>query len=281
MKIKLLLFLTGLFLLACSSPQKEKADLIIHNAVVYTVDSAFTAAESFAVKDGKIIAVGTNNFILEKYAGEKLDVQGKALFPGFIDAHCHFYGYGNGLNQVLLVGTKSFDEVIQRVVEFSQTLPLPREEGSGSEVGWIVGRGWDQNDWDPKEFPTKDKLDSLFPNTPVFLKRVDGHAALVNSEAFRRANITEKTKINGGIVEVKEGNLTGILVDNAVDIVSTKIPPPSKEEVQASLLAAQKNCFEVGLTTVDDAGLDKKIVDLIDEMHKKGELKMRGGPART
>lgn len=273
MKTKSLLFLFPLFLFACSSQQKEKADLIVHNAVIYTVDSAFTTAESFAVKDGKIIAVGTNKTILEKYEGEKLDVQGKALFPGFIDAHCHFYGYGTGLNQVELVGTKSFDEVIQRVMEFSKTLPSPRGEGSG--VRWIIGRGWDQNDWDIKEFPSKQTLDSLFPSTPVFLKRVDGHAALVNSEALRRANITEKTKINGGIVEVKDRKLTGILIDNAVDIVANKIPPASKEEAQASLLAAQKNCFEAGLTTVDDAGLDKRIVDLIDEMHKKGELKMR------
>lgn len=260
----LFVFITMIFF-ACSSQQKEKADLIVHNAVIYTVDSAFTTTESFAVKDGKIIAIGTNNSILEKYDGEKLDVQGKALFPGFIDAHCHFYGYGNGLNQVELVGTKSFDEVIHRVVEFSKTKPGE----------WIIGRGWDQNDWNTKEFPTKDKLDSLFPNTPVFLKRVDGHAALVNSEAFRRANITEKTRVGGGIVEVKNGKLTGILVDNAVDIVANKIPPAGKEEAQASLLAAQKNCFEAGLTTVDDAGLDKKIVDLIDKMHKKGDLKMR------
>lgn len=184
-----------------------------------------------------------------------------------------------------LVGTKSFNEVIQRVVEFSRTLPTPSGEGSG--VRWIVGRGWDQNDWDVKEFPTKDKLDSLFPNTPVFLKRVDGHAVLVNSEAMRRAGITNNTKIDGGSIEhykdglsrrgelISTNNLTGVLVDNAVDLVANKIPTASKPEAIAALLAAQKNCFVVGLTTVDDAGLDKQTVDLIDEMQKNGELKMR------
>jgi predicted amidohydrolase YtcJ len=262
---------------SCSSHDKEKADLIIHNAVIYTVDSAFSTTESFAIKDGKIIAVGSNDSILRKYDGELLDAQGNAVYPGFIDAHCHFYGYGKGLNQADLVDTKSFDEVIQRVVEFSKT-----KKGE-----WLVGRGWDQNDWTLKEYPTKDRLDSLFPNTPVFLKRVDGHAALVNSEAMRRAGITNETQIDGGSIEhYKKGiaakgelkstdNLTGVLVDNAVDLVANKIPSASKPEAQASLLAAQKNCFAVGITTVDDAGLEKQIVDLIDEMQKNGELKMR------
>ena len=140
---------------------------------------------------------------------------------------------------------------------------------------WIIGRGWDQNDWTAKEFPTKAKLDSLFPSTPVFLKRVDGHAALVNSEALKRAGINEKTKLNGGLIEVKNNKPTGILVDNAVDLVANVIPPANKEEIQSALLAAQANCFAAGLTTVDDAGLEKQVVDIIDEMQKKGELKMR------
>src|SRR3989304_2939691 len=177
MKIISFFLLLVTLLFSCSSPQKEKVDLIVHNAIAYTVDSSFSTFECFAVKDGKIIAVGTNDSILAKYEGEKLDAQGKTVFPGFIDAHCHFYSYGKALNQVDLVETKSFDEVIQRVVEFSKT----------NKGEWIIGRGWDQNDWEVKEFPTKDKLDSLFPNTPVFLKRIDGHAVLVNSEAMRRA----------------------------------------------------------------------------------------------
>ena len=272
------LALCSLWFISCSSPsQKEKVDLIIHNAVVYTIDSAFSSAESFAVKNGKIIAVGANDSILAKYDGEKLDAQGKAVFPGFIDAHCHFYGYGLGLKKVDLTGTKSFEDVIQRVVEFSKA----------NHGEWIQGRGWDQNDWDIKEFPTKDKLDSLFPNTPVFLKRVDGHAALVNSEALRRAGITNETKVNGGSIEhynegfskkgelISTNNLTGVLVDNAVDLVANKIPSPSKPKARDALLAAQKNCFAVGLTTVDDAGLEKQIGDLIDDMQKNGELKMR------
>ncbi|MFI5164745.1 MAG: amidohydrolase, partial [Bacteroidia bacterium] len=253
-------------------------DLIVHNAVVYTVDSAFSTAESFAVKDGKIIAVGKNDSILAKYEGEKLDAQGKAVFPGLIDAHCHFYNYGKGLNNVDLVDTKSFDEVLKRVVEFSKT----------NRGEWIIGRGWDQNDWNVKEFPDRKKLDSLFPNTPVLLRRVDGHAVLVNGEALRRAGIKKWKKVEGGSIEQRGcGNwepedvnecfncLSGILIDNAVELVSSKIPSASKPEARAALLAAQKNCFAVGLTTVDDAGIDKQTVDLMDEMQKNGELKMR------
>jgi len=271
-----LLFLASI-VFGCSSPKKEKVDLIVHNAIVYTVDSSFSTAESFAVKDGKIIAVGKNDSILAKYEGEKLDAQGKAVFPGLIDAHCHFYEYGLGLKTVDLVGTRSFDEVIQRVVEFSKK----------NHPDWIQGRGWDQNDWYVKEFPDRKKLDSLFPNTPVFLTRIDGHAALVNGEALRRAGIREYKQIEGGQIQLRTFKerlddvngcfacLSGVLVDNAVDLVSKKIPTASKPEARAALLAAQKNCFAVGLTTVDDAGLEKQIVDLMDEMQHNAELKMR------
>ncbi|TAL61929.1 MAG: amidohydrolase [Bacteroidetes bacterium] len=263
---KWLFGLLVIFVSACSSPiQKEKADLIVHNAVVYTVDSTFSITESFAIKDGKIIAVGKNDSILAKYDGQKLDAQGKAIFPGLIDAHCHFDSYGLGLQKVDLVDTKSFDEVMHRVVEFSKS----------TRTEWVAGRGWDQNDWNIKEFPDKEKLDSLFPTTPVFLSRIDGHAALVNAEGLKRANVTEKTKINGGIVELKNGKLTGILIDNAIDLVASKIPTAGKPETRAALLLAQKNCFAVGLTTVDEAGLDKQTIDLMDEMQKNGELKMR------
>lgn len=261
---RIILFLGIAIFSSCS--HKEQVDLIVHNAVVYTVDSAFSNAESFAIKDGKFIAVGTNEEIANKYESKEImDAEGKAVYPGFIDSHCHFYGYGKGLQEVELVDTKSFDEVVQRILEFSKN----------NKREWIIGRGWDQNDWTIKEYPTKNKLDSLFPTTPILIARVDGHGALANSEALRRAKVTADTKILGGIIEVKNGQLTGILVDNAVDLVTNAIPAISKEEIKTALLAAQKNCFAVGLTTVDDAGLEKKIVDEMDALQKSGELKMR------
>ncbi len=288
---KIIFFLGAIILSSCS--HKEQVDMIVHNAIVYTVDSAFSNAESFAIKDGKFVAIGSNDEILKKYeAKEIIDAQGKAVYPGFIDSHCHFYGYGKGLQEVDLVGTKSFDEVIQKVVEYAKT----------NKSEWIIGRGWDQNDWDVKEFPDRYKLDSIFPSTPIILSRVDGHAAIANKEALKRAHIMSDTKVLGGVVEMdviskdqdrKENWLSldanqeiqhvkypysipsGILVDNAVDIITNTIPKSAKEEIRASLLAAQKNCFAVGLTTVDDAGLEKKIVEAIDELQKSGELKMR------
>jgi predicted amidohydrolase YtcJ len=279
--IPILLF--ALFISACSPKEKFRADLIVHNAVVYTVDSTFTTAQSFAVKDGKILATGTNEDILSSYdAAEKIDAGGKAVFPGFIDAHCHFYAYGQSLHTVNLVGTKSWDEVLQRTLEFSKT--------SNSE--WITGRGWDQNDWEIKEFPDRKKLDSLFPGKPVILMRIDGHAAMANGEALKRAGITETTKIDGGEIgfmftwtgkkwgssvseKLVEAEPSGLLVDNAVTIVNRVIPAPSKEEMTSFLLDAQKNCFEAGLTTVDDAGLMKNVIDIMDELQKEGKLKMR------
>jgi predicted amidohydrolase YtcJ len=245
---------------------KQQADLIVHNAVVYTVDSAFSTAESFAVKDGKFIAIGSAEEIQNKYnATETVDAGGKSVYPGFIDSHCHYYGYGAGLQQVDLVGTRSFDEVIQRIVDFSKT----------NKTEWIIGRGWDQNDWDIKEFPTKEKLDLLFPDQPVLIYRVDGHAALANAEALKKAGITAASTISGGVIELKNTALTGILIDNAVERVQLTIPKPSTESIKKSLLDAQKNCFAVGLTTVDDAGLEKKIVDVIDELQKSNELQIR------
>ncbi|MCH8318794.1 MAG: amidohydrolase, partial [Bacteroidetes bacterium] len=189
------------------------------------------------------------------------------IYPGFIDAHCHFYGYGLNLQNLDLTGTKSFDEVIEKVISHRKKYP-------GAQ--WIIGRGWDQNDWKIKEFPAKDTLDKLFPDTPVFLRRIDGHAALANQAALKRTNVTSKTEINGGLIQKSSnGTLTGILIDNAMELVSGFIQEPTYEEKINALLNAQKECFEAGLTTVDDAGLDRSTIDLIDSLQKAGKLTMR------
>jgi len=256
--------------------QKISVDLIIHNATIYSVDTSFSVQQAMAIKAGRIVEVNSNQSIKKKYVSKKsIDAGGKAIVPGLIDAHCHFVNYGLGLRRIGLTGTKSFDEVIQRVITFTKKTGEGKKSAKPEEINWIVGRGWDQNDWDKKEFPNNRILDSLFPNTPVILRRVDGHAALVNSEALRRANINVQTKISGGEIFVKDGQLTGMLIDNAVDAVMNKIPPASKKLIQQGLLAAQKDCFEVGLTTIDDAGLMKSDIDIIDEMQKSKQLKMR------
>ena len=273
-----ILILAISFLFSCSN-KKEQVDLIIHNAVIYSVDSSFSTYEAMAIKDGKVVELNSNAIILNNYTSKNtIDVLGKAVYPGFIDAHCHFLAYGLGLQQVNLVGTRSFKEVIDRVVAFTNNKPadntaMPSPSG---KQDWIVGRGWDQNDWDNKRYPNKKILDSLFPNTPVMLTRIDGHAALVNTAALKQAGITNTPKaIVGGEIEMEKGNLTGILIDNAVDLVKNFIPKTGKEKIENALMNAQTKCLAMGLTTVDDAGLMKNEIDVIDEMQKAGKLKMR------
>jgi predicted amidohydrolase YtcJ len=241
------------------------ADAVYFNGIIYTVDSSFTIAEAFAVKNGKIIDAGTDDRMNEYDAKEKIDLNGKPVYPGFIDPHCHFYGYSTDLVKCDLYGTTSFAEVLDKVKSYSKT----------NKFSWILGRGWDQNDWQVQEFPDKTILDSLFPDTPVFLMRVDGHAILVNQKTLDIAGITAKTKISGGEVETKNGRLTGILIDNAKDSVKRLIPEFTEELKAEALLIGQKNCFEVGLTTVTDAGLEHEKVSLIDSLQKASQLKMR------
>lgn len=267
-KMKFPVFLVFLFLLSNTGCQKMKqADLILHHGKVYTVDPVFSIKEAIAIKDRKILAMGTNEEILKNYeATQKKNLEGKPVYPGFIDAHCHFYSYGLGLGDADLTGTRSFSEVLSKIQKHREQHP---------DTEWITGRGWDHNDWKVKEYPTKEKLDSLFPNTPVFLTRIDGHAGLANREALNRAGISASTSVEGGAVLTKNGEPTGILIDNAMSLIGKQIPEPSREQSIRALKDAQRNCFSVGLTTVDDAGLDKKIIDLIRKGYQDNWLKIR------
>lgn len=259
-----LLFFSIIALASCST--KKKADLLVYNATIYTVDSSFSTAEAMVIKDGKIVAVGKSPDLEKHYdANERLDAEGKFIYPGFIDAHAHFVGYGNSLQRVNLVGTNSWDEVIERVKKFAGENPN----------GWLLGRGWDQNDWEVKEFPDNTRLNELFPDRPVLFTRIDGHAAIANQKALDLAGIKAGDTLTGGEIEEMEGTLTGILIDNAIDLVSAKIPGQTKEEFKKGLQDAEKNCFEVGLTTIDDCGLSFGAVEGIKAMQDAGELKMR------
>ncbi|MDB5111620.1 MAG: amidohydrolase [Mucilaginibacter sp.] len=257
----------ALLLLATACKQKEfNADLLVKNALVYTVDSNFTNAQAFVINGGKIVAVGNDDDLEKKYlAREVIDAQGKPVYPGFIDAHTHFYRYGLTLQEVKVKGTQSWSEVIDSVKVFAARNP----------DGWITGNGWDQNRWKVKQFPNKAKLDSLFPVRPVILTRVDGHAVIANQAALNIAGIKPGQTIAGGEIETVKGKLTGILVDNAMSLIRHKIPEPSDPEIQAALLGAQKNCFAVGLTTVDDCGLPYTMINTIAQLQHKGALKMR------
>jgi predicted amidohydrolase YtcJ len=261
--------ITILFIsLAFISCQQEKVDLIVTNANIYTVDDNFSKAEAFAVKDGKFVAVGTAAEITNKYTSdETLDAKGQTLVPGLIDAHCHFFRFGLQQQKISLEGTESYDEVIQKISDFIE------ERG----VDYVTGRGWDQNDWPVKEFPTKAKLDKLFPKTPIAVRRVDGHALLVNEAALNYSGLSEtdfpKEVVGGEFITDDNGRLTGVLIDRAMDYI--KMPNTSTKEAIGGLLAAEKINFSYGLTTVDDAGLARKEIELIDSLQQAGDLKIR------
>jgi len=262
MKTLYTLLLSALVLASCST---EKADLIIHNAKIYTVNDAFDIKSAVAIKDGKFIAIGGEEILSKYNANDLLDLKGLAVYPGLIDAHCHFYQLGLAQEQVDLRGSKSVEEIIDRI--------NAHLEENNDEV--ILGRGWDQNLWEEKVFPNKTALDQAFPGKLVILERVDGHAAYVNSEVLNRAKITAKTKVDGGEVILENGTPSGVLVDKASDLAYAILPAPSVEKKIRALKKAEAIAFENGLTTVDDAGLNRDILELIDSMHTSKQLKIR------
>ncbi|HLV13722.1 MAG TPA: amidohydrolase [Xanthomarina sp.] len=262
---KLLLIFVFIFILSCQK-EKQQVDTIVINAQVYTVNTNFDKAEAFAIKDGKFFQIGSSKEIQNKFKADTIiDAQGKPVFPGFIDAHCHFYGLGTNLQKVDLRGTTSFEEVMKRVLDYQNE----------KQTNFIIGRGWDQNNWEDKTFPNKRLLDALFPNTPVALTRIDGHALLCNQAALDLAGITKDMKVEGGEVVLKDGELTGVLIDNPMKLVYDVFPQPDKNFQIGALLDAQKICTDLGLTTVSDAGLNRDVIELIDSLQQSGDLHMR------
>ena len=253
-------------LFSCGKEEKIQVDTIVINANIYTVNSSFDKAQAFAINDGKFVDIGRNSDIQEKYESFNIiDAKEQTIVPGFIDAHCHFLGLGYDIRSAELIGTKSFVEVLDSVVSFQKRY----------KADYITGRGWDQNDWLVKEFPTKKKLDSLFPNTPVALMRIDGHALLCNQAALNLGKVTAESKIDGGEVILENGKPTGILIDNAKSLVMSHWPKPTREDMAKALIAAQDICFKNGLTTVDEAGLSREAIEVIDSLQTADILKIR------
>jgi len=254
-------------LAAQPTQQRVAADLLLYNARVYTADSAFRVVEAVAVRSGKILALGASNDLIARFrAKHTVDARGASVYPGFYDAHAHLFGYGKTLQEADLKGTRSFQEVLERLKAYRKAYPTKR---------WIVGRGWDQNDWADKTFPTKEPLDSLFPDIPVCLTRVDGHALLANSKALALARVSENTAVEGGLVETMNGKLTGILLDNAMERVTMRIPPLTLREMEEAILAAEQRCFAVGLTSVAEAGVPHELVEVYKRLYASKRLRVR------
>jgi len=256
-----------LSLVLASCYHSQEADLVVHNARIRSMDEAGTVYQAMAIRDGRIVELGPERQILNRYAAKgTVDAAGQVVLPGFIDGHCHFFGYGLNKQKVDLTGTTWWNEVVERTVAFAEAHPGD---------GWIIGRGWDQNDWPMQVLPDNALLNARFPDRPVLLQRIDGHAAMVNQAAMDRVGLDPKKSIEGGLMMMKDGKPTGLLMDNAVAVFQTIFDEADEATKRKALLDAQADCFGVGLTMVCDAGLDAGTIDLIRTMQREGQLKMR------
>ncbi len=238
---------------------------------VRTLDPDRPVAEALVVQSGKVSAVGSRSELEAKYGGARVvSLPNATIVPGLADAHGHLAGLGSSLSMVSLVGTRSLEQVLERAKAPS---------ASSFQGEWLVGRGWNQNDWPEgkRDFPGRAALDAIYPSTPVYFTRVDGHAAWVNSEALRRSGVTASTPDppGGRILRDGKGEPTGILVDHAMQLVHSKIPPLTDEQRETRLRAALQRCVELGLTSVHDAGTDPATFMLLHQWDSTKTLPLR------
>lgn len=256
---------TMLLFSACDHFKVTKVDLIVHNATIYMVDDAFSKAEAMAISQGKIVAIGSEREIMNAYDSDVVVDAGKqTILPGLMDAHAHFLAYGLLLQDADLKGTQSWDDCLLRMKEHAKQHP----------EGWLIGRGWDQNDWANSALPNKEKLDEIFPNRPVWLTRIDGHAGIANQCALDLAKIGISFQTSGGQVVLQNNQLTGVLIDNAMNPVLNVITQRNEKEKRKALLDAQQACWNVGLTSISEAGLDWDDIVLIRSMYAQNALQM-------
>jgi predicted amidohydrolase YtcJ len=255
-------------LLAAQPP--TPADLIVVNARVYTVDESRPIVPAFAVRDGRFLFAGSEVEVraLAGPATRVVDAGGATIVPGLVDAHAHLRGLGESLRNVPLAGSKSYEEVIARVVERSRTMK-PGE--------WILGRGWDQNLWPTKEFPTHEALSRALPNNPVVLTRIDGHAILANAMAMRLAGVTAASRDpEGGRIMRLSGNApSGVFVDNAENLVARAIPALTNDQVRDAVIAAVAEANKWGLIGIHDAGAGRRTIDIYESLAREGNFNLR------
>jgi predicted amidohydrolase YtcJ len=260
--------LLGLLWAASAAAQ---ADLVLHHARIYTMNPAQPMAEALAVRDGRLVMVGSDAAVRAAYPdAPAFDANGQTVVPGLIDAHAHLMGLGLARLQVDLVGTPSKQEVLARLQAFAQTLP---------PGAWLTGRGWDQNDWPEKAFPTRHDLDEVFPDRPVWLDRVDGHAAWGNTAALRAFGLERLQGLpdptGGTIVRDGQGVPTGVFIDNAAALIEALRPPPTSADLDRALQLALAETRRYGLTGVHDAGVDQATLDRYRHAIDQGRFDLR------
>ncbi|GAB4378321.1 MAG: amidohydrolase [Salibacteraceae bacterium] len=250
--------------MACQ--QQKQVDLIVHNATIYSIDGGMNVYEAIAIDSGRIVEIGAEHQILNKYSAEKkVDVSGGYIYPGIIDAHCHFLGYGIESNRLDVTHTQSLEDFLSAVDSFARR----------STLEWIIGRGWDHNKWLTKNYPHWRDLEEVLPGKHIAIKRVDGHAWLVSKSVLELAGVTADSQIDGGEILLVDGEPSGVLIDNAMTLVNSVIPNVTRGDKVKALLAAQDACIKNGLTMVTDAGLSVEDVRIIDSLHQQGILKIR------
>ena len=244
-------------------------DSLLINGRAYTFDAGNNIAEAIAIRGDRIVGIGSTYEMMKRYSTKNVvDLQGKTVLPGFIDAHAHLLGEGGKLATLDLVGTSSAEQIISLV---------EKRVGESSEGQWIIGRGWDQNDWAVKQFPDRSLLDRVAQNNPVSLRRIDGHALWVNSKTLALANITTDTKdpFGGKIHRDEKGNPTGILIDNAMDLVGNVMSDITSEEIEERLKLALEECARLGLTEVHDMGVDLETIEIYKKIIDSGQCPIR------
>ena len=246
---------------------KYDADLLLVNGTIYTVDEKFSKAEAMAVANGRIVSVGKTEEITAHFkSSNQINLEGRCIYPGFIDAHCHLLRYAEGLDEVDLSEATSCEDMVNKVLEFYHF---------NDDRKVIIGKNWDQNKWYSTDFPDKSLLDKRIPDIPALLLRVDIHAAVANQKALDLAMVDEHTKVDGGIFEKKDGKLTGLLIDNAIHHVWGALPQLSAEKMEQLLVKAQADCLAAGLTTISEAWIDKRTIDVIERLQQDGKFKLK------
>ncbi|MFL5466963.1 MAG: amidohydrolase [Gemmatimonadaceae bacterium] len=249
---------------------QTSADLVLINGRIYTVDNARPVVSALAVRGGRVAFIGSDAEAkaLANPSTTVIDLKGAAVVPGFVDAHAHLLGLGAALQRVNLAGSPSYDDVIARVKAWA------RDVAPGA---WILGRGWDQNRWPTKEFPTHEALSGAFPDNPVALTRIDGHALLANAKAMQLAGVNASTPDprGGRIIRLASGAPSGVFVDNAQSLITRAIPSATKADKRKAILAAVAEANRWGLTGVHDAGEDVETVGIYEELARAGSYHLR------
>lgn len=254
----LLITLSGCF-------KGEKVDLIIHNAQIHTMDNKLSVHEAMAVHNGKIIEIGPERSILNRFrAEETINAEQKDIYPGFHDGHGHIMSLASQRLVVDLTGSQSYYEMLSRLEKFAQK----------KQPEFLVGRGWDQSLWGEEDLPTNELLNERFPDVPVALTRVDGHAMLVNETAFKLVGLDTVSNVEGGKIIYKNDAPTGLILDNAIDLVTTKIPRASDDALINEILTIQDELLAYGITHIHEAGIHYNDLQLLDKLATENKLKI-------